>query len=447
MENWLNEWEKDEVISKMIGWNLIRWDNKRRLRLKSGGTTDVFIMLRNVRNIWQAQEYFGRLFANPLARLGAERFIEVPSAVSGIASQISRELRKPYITVRDTPKEGRVANANFIGQFVRGEVTPIFDDVITNGASKLLPYDIAKEKGVASGTPIIVLCDRQQGWQKKFAELEIDVPVWAGFTLHDVRKRLIENSFMERCDKSLEEKNPLIVAHDGKTWDEMLPLLDELRPTGCIHKVNDALFNQGIENLMPNLQVYGRVMADLNSHDISHTVSNIMKHLVPCPPWAVTVHASGGREMISAAVDALSYTDTKILAVTVLTSFDSETCEEIYECRPKKQVKKLAQIAYEAGAHGFVCSPKEVSMLKRMYPNMFCITPGVRSKNADNGDQKRVATPVQAMENGADYLVSGRQISGAENPAGEVCRILTEELKIIKKKGGCCGRKCGKRKS
>lgn len=428
MEHWLTSWEQKEVIEKMLLWNLIKWDNARKLPLKKGGVTDVYIMLRDMRNHPEAQKFFGQLYSNPIMRLKAQRFIEVPTAVSGLASQISTCANIPYITVRDNPKKGRVAAADYIGEFRRGEVVPIIDDVITDGASKIVPYTVAKRFGVKPDVPMVVLVDRQQGWEEKFFELGIKSDVWSAMTLHTIRRYLIENGIMERCESSVEENNPLIVAYDNKSWNEILPIIDSLRTTGCIIKVNDLLFDKGIEDLIPNLQVYGRVMADLKSHDIPKAVANIVRHLLPCPPWAVTVHASGAGEMIQAAAKTLSGTPTKILAVTVLTSLDSNTCEEVYRRRPIKQVEKLAQIACEAGAHGFVCSPQEVNMLKRDYPQMVCVTPGIRSIDQDTHDQKRVDTPRGAIDHGADYLVMGRQILNASNPIMEVERLLHEEI-------------------
>lgn len=428
MEHWLTNAEQEEVIEKMLEWRLIKWDNARKLPLKKGGMTDVYVMLRDMRNYPKAQKFFGHIYSNPIMRLRAQRFIEVPTAVSGLASQISTCANIPYVTVRDNPKKGRVAAADYIGEFRRGEIVPIIDDVITDGASKIVPYNVAKRFGVGRNVKIVVLVDRQQGWREKFLELGIESDVWSAMTLHRIRRHLIENALMERCDPSVEEGNPLIVAYDDRDWDSILPFIDSLRTTGCIIKVNDLLFNKGIESLIPNLQVYGRVMADLKSHDISQTVANIMKHLLPCPPWAVTVHASGAGEMIKAAVKTLSGTVTKVLAVTVLTSIDPATCEEVYRRRPIKQVEKLARIACDAGAHGFVCSPQEVGMLKRDYPRMTCVTPGIRSIDQETHDQKRVDTPQRAREQGSDYLVMGRQILGALDPVAEVERLLREEI-------------------
>jgi orotidine-5'-phosphate decarboxylase len=426
---WLTPEERFKVIERLIHYQLIKWDNNRGLQLKSGGMTDIYINLRDARNIPKASGYVARTFSNPIFRLNPDRFIELPDAITPFSSRISEFTNVPYITVRKEIKEGRTGDAKISGQCSPGETACIYDDVITDGQSKLGPYQEALARDLKI-LPLVVLVDRQQGWKKKFMQLGINMDIWPGMTLHDVRRHLIENDYMKRCDPVIEEKNPLIIAYDGKPWEDMLPLMDIMRTSGCLVKVNDLLFNKGIENLIPNLQVYGRVMADLKSYDISNTMKNIAEHLIPCPPWAVTVHASGSKEMVEMAVNMLRGTPTKVLCITVLTSFDERTCEEIYVRRPMEQVLALARIADRAGAHGLVCSPEEVRELRNLYPKMTLVTPGVRSPGKDADDQKRTATPEMAIVNGANYIVGGRQFLTAENPAEEVNRVLKEEIHI-----------------
>lgn len=428
MESWLTSWERFKIIERLISYQLIKWDNARGLKLKSGGTTDIYVNLRNARSVPKSSAYVARAFANAIFRLNPDRFIEIPDSVTPFSSRIFELTGVPYLTVRSEAKESRVSDAKIIGDHKPGERVCIYDDVITDGESKRGPYQACLARDLEI-LPLVVLVDRQQGWKKKFAELGINMNVWPGMTLHDIRRHLVENGYMQRCDPDVEEKNPLIIALDGKSWEDVLPMVDVLRTSGCILKVNDLLLFEGIKSLIPDLQVYGRVMADLKCHDIKNTVENITKHLLHNPPWGVTVHASGHKDMIQAAVNTLKDTPTKVLGVTVLTSFDPYTCEEIYTRRPMEQVLTLARIAYRAGAHGLVCSPKEVGELRRLYPQMTLVTPGVRSPGVDVGDQKRVDTPKNAKENGADYLVMGRQIVvEAPDPVAEVNRVLTEEL-------------------
>jgi len=427
---WLFQEEQRDVVARLLELKLLKFDNGRSLPLKKGGTTDVYINLRDARDNPEGIELVSGLFEIPLRRLNVKRFVEVPDSVSCFAGPLSLALRRSYLTIREQAKEGRVADATMIGHSSEGDEVAIIDDVITDGASKIVPWRECVRRGLTTRA-LVVLVDRQQGWQDKFAKEGINLPVWPGMTLHDVRRHLIQTlGVMKRCDPKAEEANPIILALDGKNWDEILPVIDQLRTTGCILKVNDYLFDQGISNLLPNLSVYGRVMADLKCHDISNTVENTCKRLRPYAPWAVTVHASGGEEMIKAAVKTLEGTGTKILAVTVLTSIDETTGKEIYTRLPIEQVRVLAGIAKRAGAHGLVCSVHEVAEMRNVYPSFTLVTPGVRSPGEDTHDQQRVDTPKAALDNGANFIVGGRQFLNAIDPVAEVKRVLTEELGI-----------------
>ncbi len=394
-----------------------------------GGTTDIYVNLRDARSTPEAISFLSGMFANPLRRLCPDRFVEVPDAVSCFAGVISSQTKLPYITVRESPKENRVSKAQTIGAFRRNERVVIIDDVITDGASKIVPINVCRKEGL-NVSSLVVLVDREQGWRQVFREQNLNVPVWPAMKLHDIRRYLIKNGIMRRCDPGIEQKNPIILALDGKSWDEILPLISILRTTGCVLKVNDLLFYEGFKYLLPELGVYGRFMVDIKGHDIPNTLENICKRLLPYKPWAVTIHGSGGKKMIEAVVKAFQGTETKVLVVTVLTSMDEAACEDVYHRRPLEQVEALAKIAKEAGAQGLVCSPQEVGSLKQKYPDLYFVTPGIRSEGADVGDQKRIGTPKGAMDAGSNGLVIGRQIMTAADPVAEVKRILSVELGI-----------------
>jgi orotidine-5'-phosphate decarboxylase len=425
---WLFPEEHSEIVKFLYYHGLLKFSNSRDLPLKSGGKTDVYINLRDARNSPEAIKFIAELFSIPLSRRHPDRFIEIPDSVSCFAGPLSINTRIPYLTIREQAKEGRVADAKMIGSAKVGDKVWMIDDVITDGASKIAGYQMCRQLGLQN-EGLIVLVDRQQGWKEFLGKKGINMPVWPGMTLHDVRRQLIELGFMQRCTPEAEEKNPIIVALDGKNWEELLPILDQLRTTGCILKVNDLLLNKGIENLLPDLAVYGRIMADFKGHDIPNTVANICKHLKVCSPWAATIHASGGREMALAAKKVLEGTGTKLLAVTVLTSIDEKTCEEIYTRLPMDQVLALANVIHQ-DVDGFVCSPEEVSELSARYPGKEFTTPGIRSEGVDKQDQNRIGTPKGARDNGATKLIMGRQILGALDPVAEVRRVLQDELQI-----------------
>jgi len=165
------------------------------------------------------------------------------------------------------------------------------------------------------------------------------------------------------------------------------------------------------------------VFLDLKLHDIPATVGGAAAAVSDLDPTYLTVHASGGAEMIAAAVAALPR--TRITAVTVLTSLDAGALQAIgLKGTPREAAVRLAVLAVGAGARAVVCSPQEVAAIRAAVgPEITLITPGVRPAGADNGDQKRVATPAQAIADGADLLVIGRPITASPDLAAAVLRI------------------------
>lgn len=170
-----------------------------------------------------------------------------------------------------------------------------------------------------------------------------------------------------------------------------------------------------------------RIFLDLKLHDIPATVRGAAAAVAPLRPDFLTVHASGGAEMIAAAAEALP--DTRITAVTVLTSLDETALESIGLRGPAREAAvRLAVLAADAGARAIVCSPQEVAAIRAAVPaDITLITPGVRPAGASLDDQKRVATPAQAVADGADLLVIGRPITGAADPAA-AARSIAEEI-------------------
>jgi len=422
---WLTPGEQIDAIERLLGFGIIKFDNARKLKLKMGGTTDIYVNLRDARNHPEAIRFVSGLFENPLRRLHATRFAEIPQAVTCFAGPLSLGLNLPYITIRESEKKERATTGLIIGEVKPGDLICVFDDVTTDGESKVLPLQLLRSIRNVITLPLVVLVDRQQGWKQTFAKEGLsDVPVWAGMTLHDIRKFLITEGIMKRCESEIEQKNTLIVALDNKPWEEILPLVDVLRTTGTILKVNDLIFELGFEKLVEALSVYGRVMVDIKAHDIPNTVANICKRLVKYQPWAVTVHSSGNGKMVKAAVQALKGTGIKVLAVTVLTSFNDEDCREIFYRHPADQVDKLAKIAFEAGADGVVCSPQEAQEIKLHYPQMITVTPGIRAKDALADDQSRTATLEDSIGMGSDFQVIGREILNAADPVKKVAELL-----------------------
>ena len=165
------------------------------------------------------------------------------------------------------------------------------------------------------------------------------------------------------------------------------------------------------------------VFLDLKFHDIPNTVAKAVAAVAHLSPQVLTVHAAGGRDMMAAA-KAAAPPGTKVVGVTVLTSLDgSDLSATGVTGSAADQVKRLTDLAREAGIDGIVCSGDEVAAAKRDWPDGFFVVPGIRPEGAAPGDQKRTVTPRQALDDGASILVIGRPITEAPNPAGALRAI------------------------
>ncbi len=170
-----------------------------------------------------------------------------------------------------------------------------------------------------------------------------------------------------------------------------------------------------------------QVFLDLKLHDIPNTVAGAIRSVLPYAPALLTVHASGGPSMLAAAAAAVAGTDTRLLAVTVLTSMDArELASTGVPADPAHQVARLAQLASGCGIDGMVCSARESAELRALLPSARLVTPGIRPTGAAMGDQQRVSSPTEALRNGADQLVVGRPITAASDPARAYLDILDE---------------------
>jgi orotidine-5'-phosphate decarboxylase len=173
------------------------------------------------------------------------------------------------------------------------------------------------------------------------------------------------------------------------------------------------------------------IFLDLKLHDIPTTVAGACRSVADLKPKYLTVHASGGAEMINEAVKTLP--NTLIVAVTVLTSIDEVNLQKIgFKNAPKESAVNLAKLAVAAGARAIVCSPQEVAEIrKNVDPSIVLITPGVRPKGSSTNDQQRIATPEEALLNGANLLVIGRPITGSDN-VSESAKRISEEVNSVK---------------
>lgn len=228
-----------------------------------------------------------------------------------------------------------------------------------------------------------------------------------------------------------EARQRLIVALDVPDAASALHLVDQLEDTCSWFKVGLELYvGAGPSVIQPIIDRGHNVFLDLKLHDIPNTVAGAVRSAAKLGARMLTLHASGGPAMLAAAKDALVGLSNppELLAVTVLTSMDAGQLHATGVGRlPSSQVELLAKMGMEAGIRGFVCSPQEVATLRTLTgPEGVLVIPGIRPAGSAIGDQKRIAGPADALRSGASYLVVGRPITQAPNPAEAATTILKE---------------------
>jgi orotidine-5'-phosphate decarboxylase len=228
----------------------------------------------------------------------------------------------------------------------------------------------------------------------------------------------------------------IIVAMDFDNQFDCWSLADRLDPSLCRLKVGKELFTCAGPKVVEGLMQRGfDVFLDLKFHDIPNTTAKAVKAAAEMGVWMVNVHASGGERMMTAArneLDKRSGQSPLLIAVTVLTSMESSDFSAIgINVEPHEQVLRLASLAKNSGMDGVVCSAQEATLLSRKLGSEFClVTPGIRPVGYMADDQRRIVTPVQALQNGSHYLVIGRPITQAENPMA-VCQAISHSLKEV----------------
>lgn len=226
--------------------------------------------------------------------------------------------------------------------------------------------------------------------------------------------------------------SPVIVALDYDSSDAALAMADQLDPALCRVKVGKELFTIAGPQLVRDLVARGfQVFLDLKFHDIPNTVAAAVRAAAQLGVWMVNVHASGGARMMEAALAALEpFGDDRplLIGVTVLTSTAPEELAEIGVNRSlAEQVSALAGLVQRSGLDGVVCSAQEAQALRAQCGENFAlVTPGIRPAGSAADDQRRIVTPAQALDWGSDYLVIGRPITAAADPARALQAILQE---------------------
>ena len=206
----------------------------------------------------------------------------------------------------------------------------------------------------------------------------------------------------------------IIVAIDEINLKKASDILDNLDSEKCMVKIGSISFNSIGSEIISCADRKGfDIFLDLKLHDIPNTVKKSIEGLISYPIKMLTIHISGGKEMMTAAMEAVSGTNIKVFGVTALTSLSNDDTNKIFQRSTYEQVEAMLDLAEATGIHGVVCSPQELELVKRR-KSLLSITPGIRLQDLDD-DQKRVMTPKEAIELGADYIVVGRPITSSDD--------------------------------
>ena len=239
-----------------------------------------------------------------------------------------------------------------------------------------------------------------------------------------------ENEFLPSWPaERIRPESRIICAVDTTDLDEALLLAQLLAgEVGALKLGSEFFTTHGPHGLEQVAKAGHRIFLDLKYHDIPNTVAGAVRAASALPVDLLTVHASGGPAMLEAAAEAARSGPRRlaVIAVSVLTSLDNDDLGIVGQQKPvSEQVLRLARLAESSGLDGLVCSPREALLLREL-PSLTLVVPGVRPLFSDTGDQKRFATPSDAIANGADRLVIGRPITRSDDPVGSVRFIASE---------------------
>ena len=218
----------------------------------------------------------------------------------------------------------------------------------------------------------------------------------------------------------------IIVAIDETNFENASKIVSNLDPRKCMIKIGSVAFNSIGHKIISYSSNKGfDIFLDLKLHDIPNTVHKSINGLISLPITMLTIHTSGGKDMMKAAMDAVSGTGIKVIGVTALTSLNDEDTIDIFKRTSSDQVNAMLDLAVSAGIDGVVCSPHELKLVS-LRKSLLSITPGIRLQDQSD-DQKRVMTPKEAIDLGSDFLVIGRPIT----ESSDIKKSLNEIYKNI----------------
>lgn len=418
---WLNGWEIDSTVNALTKYDveIIEFD---------ADDTNILLRLDKARQSPDAIGFLTDIYKNPVTRLRPDILVEANDSVSTIVPLLAREMNIPYLKFNTATGE---LDEEARGHSVTNKRAVIVTDIIENGESIMPVYRACKKRRLNIG-PMVALLDMANGWRRDFEKFQVDMPVWSGMSIDDMRRCLIDHGYIDNYQVNGGEISPVIFSLEGKKWDNAMHVARSLRPMNCMYKVSDHVVEYSCADIVGYLGIYGPVIVDLNISHTPEVTGDICTRLKKYNPWAVTVNGFGGEKLTQVAVKSLRGADTKVLVNAVVPSLDKAELGLLFGTpQVDRLIDRIAESTNSADADGIICAPEHVLPVKKRYPKMLVVASDVHSLGVALPDDEEDKN-VDALQRGASYVVldmSALDNSDITERAGELLHRYNSVLK------------------
>jgi len=391
---WLNRWEIESTVDALTKYDveIIGFNNE---------DGDIALRLDKARQSPDAIGFLTDIYKNPVTRLRPEILVEANDSVSTIVPLLAREMNIPYlkfnIATGELDEEAR-------GHSVTNKRAVIVTDIIDNGEAIMPVYRACKKRRLDIG-PMIALLDMGNGWRRDFEKFQVDMAVWPGMIIDDMRRSLVSQGYLDSCPTEDGALSPVIFSLEGKKWDHAMHLARSLRSLHCLFQVSDHMVEHSCADIVGYLGIYGPVIVDLNISHTPEVTGDICTRLKKYRPWAVTVDGFSGEKLTQVAVKSLRGSGARVLVNAIAPSLDKAEMGLLHGTpQPERLIDRIAESTNRAQADGIICAPEHVLAINKRYPNMLIIAADVRSSAITMPAQDEDSN-IDALRHGANYVV------------------------------------------
>ena len=417
---WLNRWEIESTVDALTKYDV-------EIVEFNGEDGEILLRLDKARQSPDAIGFLTDIYKNPVTRLRPDLLVEANDSVSTIVPLLAREMGIPYLKFNTASGE---LDEEARGHSVTNKRAVIITDTIENAEAIMPVYRACKKRRLDIG-PMIALLDMANGWRRNFDKFQVDMPVWPGMSIDDMRRSLMSQGYIER---PLEEGvvNPVIFSLEGKKWDHAMHVARSLQPLGCLYQVSDHVVEYSCADIVGYLGIYGPVIVDLNISHAPAVAGDICTRLKKYRPWAVTVDGFSGEKLTQVAVKSLRGSSTRVLVNALAPALDKAEMGLLHATpKPERLIDRIAESTNRAQADGIVCAPEHVLAIKKRYPKMLVIAADARTTGsslpADEDDPN-----IDALRHGASYVVVDMSVLDSADVAARAREVLARYASVPK---------------